>query len=288
MDPFGQFLTICKSASVIPVCQLFVDRTDKICSLNGLDLGAVRILDLGDILACLLSICMLLYVAYRTHSKFAAVGRAEMNIFTFFYMLLLISQIISVGGWVSTSPAKFRPIYQWVTIIHVGLITATSWVLFLNGFVGFQLVEDGTPLSIYGIFMSAIVVFLGTGYIAADTMLGWTTKFVPGANLVSIPLYALNFVVPGALLLLYVIIQVFLVTCNLSQRKPLLWLLLAVFLFAAAQAFTFFFSTMICKGAQYIDGKLFSTLLTLGAYISVFKYWSSITEDEWEDFEDHF
>ena len=38
---------------------------------------------------------------------------------------------------------------QWFAAIHLGLICATFWCLLLNGFVGFQFAEDGTPLSVW-------------------------------------------------------------------------------------------------------------------------------------------
>jgi hypothetical protein len=38
---------------------------------------------------------------------------------------------------------------KWFAAIHMGLISATFWCLLLNGFVGFQFAEDGTPLSLW-------------------------------------------------------------------------------------------------------------------------------------------
>ena len=44
----------------------------------------------------------------------------------------------------------------------------------LNGAVGYQLLDDGTPVSIGLLLISSIIIFIGTGYIALDTGLGWT------------------------------------------------------------------------------------------------------------------
>jgi hypothetical protein len=61
--------------------------------------------------------------------------------------------------------------------VHIAAITATSWILLLNALVGFQLLDDGTPLSV-GLFAgSAVVLFIGTGYIALDTGFSWTGHF---------------------------------------------------------------------------------------------------------------
>ena len=68
--------------------------------------------------------------------------------------------------------------------IHIAAITATSWILMLNGAVGYQLLDDGTAVSIGLLLISSLVIFIGTGYIALDTGLNWTgywedTRFVP-------------------------------------------------------------------------------------------------------------
>ena len=69
--------------------------------------------------------------------------------------------------------------FKGFTAVHLGSIVATLWVLFLNGLVGFQLLDDGTPISLGLILLSAIAFFVGTGYVALDTAFGYTSKFAP-------------------------------------------------------------------------------------------------------------
>jgi hypothetical protein len=38
---------------------------------------------------------------------------------------------------------------QWFAAIYAGLIGAIYWCLLINGFVGFQFAEDGTPMSLW-------------------------------------------------------------------------------------------------------------------------------------------
>jgi hypothetical protein len=38
---------------------------------------------------------------------------------------------------------------KYFTAAHLGLITATCWCLLLNGFIGFQFIEDGTKISLW-------------------------------------------------------------------------------------------------------------------------------------------
>ena len=52
---------------------------------------------------------------------------------------------------------------KWFTGIHLGAIVATTWVLLLNAIVGFQLIDDGTPLSVGLVVGSALAFFIGTG-----------------------------------------------------------------------------------------------------------------------------
>ncbi len=49
------------------------------------------------------------------------------------------------------------------------MIVAALWILMLNAVVGYQLLDDGTPLSIGLMTASAAALFIGTGYIALDT-----------------------------------------------------------------------------------------------------------------------
>jgi Na+/H+ antiporter NhaC len=39
--------------------------------------------------------------------------------------------------------------YRYFTAIDVGLVVASFWCLMLNGFVSFQIMEDGTRLSVW-------------------------------------------------------------------------------------------------------------------------------------------
>lgn len=82
---------------------------------------------------------------YHVKTKYTAVGRKEMVYFFYFYLadlclgLLLVSNIIPMA---SGSYVAF-------TAIHAGLVAGTFWMLLMNGFVGFQWAEDGTPKSLW-------------------------------------------------------------------------------------------------------------------------------------------
>lgn len=106
----------------------------------------------------------------------------------------------------------------------MGAITATLWVLFLNGVVGYQLVDDGTPLSLGLILGSAIAFFVGTGYIALDTAFSYTNTFVSslsGPNNRNIALYILYQLLPLICLVGFFCLETVLVLKVLGEKKPM-------------------------------------------------------------------
>ena len=107
--------------------------------------------------------------------------------------------------------------------IHIAAITATSWILMLNGAVGYQLLDDGTAVSIGLLLISSLVIFIGTGYIALDTGLNWTgywedTRFVPNQ---AYALYTLYQLVPLVFIVIFFCLEAFLVLRILGERKPM-------------------------------------------------------------------
>ena len=83
--------------------------------------------------------------------------------------------------------------------------------------------DDGTPLSLGLILLSAIAMFVGTGYITLDTAFGWTHHFdlsltYPNQN---IGLYVLYQLAPLVFLVLYFLLEAYLVLRVLGERKPM-------------------------------------------------------------------
>ena len=112
---------------------------------------------------------------------------------------------------------------QGFTAVHLGAITATLWVLLLNGVVGYQLMDDGTPFSLGLILISAIALFIGTGYITLDTALSWTHRFDSSLTYPnqSIGLYVLYQLAPLVFLVLFFLLEAYLVLRVLGERKPM-------------------------------------------------------------------
>ncbi|KAL5352682.1 hypothetical protein ACLOAV_002630 [Pseudogymnoascus australis] len=168
--------------------------------------------------------------------------------------------------------------------IHIGMIVATTWILMLNAAVGYQIIDDGTPMSIGLVIGSAAALFVGTGYIALDTGFQWTGHFdssLTGNNR-NIGLYVLYQLAPIIFLAVFFVLESILVLRVLGERKPMIYLGAAALFFILGQIFNYVVSTHICDGTNgKIDGAIFETLFTLLSVVTIWYFWSSITEDDW-------
>jgi hypothetical protein len=93
----------------------------------------------------------------------------------------------------------------------------------LNGIVGYQLLDDGTPLSVGLILVSAAAFFVGTGYIALDTGFSWTGYWdsTLTENNRAYALYTLYQLVPIVFLVVFFLLEAILVLRILGERKPM-------------------------------------------------------------------
>jgi len=202
-----------------------------------------------------------------------------MQLFLLGYIIISICEIFTIGGFPLNDSVRLA-----FVAIHIAAITATSWILMLNGAVGYQLLDDGTAVSIGLLLISSLVIFVGTGYIALDTGFSWTGYWddtLPTPNQ-AYALYTLYQLVPLVFIVIFFLLEAFLVLRILGERKPMLYLLGAALLFAIGQIFQYVISVHICTGTNgQINGGLFESLFTLLAVVMVWVFWSSITEDDW-------
>ncbi|EKJ76783.1 hypothetical protein NXS19_009784 [Fusarium pseudograminearum] len=282
---FGNFHDFCRD-STLPVCNLLSPKNDQNgewggCELKGISLSGGRHLgNLGSILLAGIAIATAGFLLLRSEKKRAAVGRREMQLFLTGYIIISICEIFSVGEFPLNSTVRVA-----FSAIHIGMIIATCWILMLNAVVGYQIIDDGTPLSIALIVISAGVLLVGTGYIALDTGLSWTGYWDSshdGPKNRNIALYVLYQLVPLIFLVAYFVLEAILVVRILGETRPMIYLAAAGLLFAIGQVFNYAVSKYICDGTSgKIDGALFQTLFTLLSVIMVWVFWSSITEDDW-------
>ncbi|KAF4980614.1 hypothetical protein FZEAL_3427 [Fusarium zealandicum] len=282
---FGNFNDFCRD-STLPVCNLLSspnhDQSGNWggCELKGIPLSGDRHLgNLGSIIVAGAAIVIGTFLLLRSEKKRAAVGRREMQLFLAGYVVISICEIFSIGEFPLNKTARVA-----FSAIHIGMITATCWMLMLNAVVGYQIIDDGTPLSLALFVISAIMMLIGTGYVALDTGLSWTGEFdnsydSPNRN---IALYVLYQLLPLILLVAYLVLEAILVVRVLGETRPMIYLAAATLLFALGQIFNYVISKYICEGTSgKIDGSLFQTIFTLLSVIMIWIFWSSITEDDW-------
>ncbi|KAI1010552.1 hypothetical protein LB505_002208 [Fusarium chuoi] len=282
---FGNFHDFCRD-STLPVCNLLSQNHDQNgnwggCELTGISLSGGRHLgNLGSILLAGAAIVTAVFLVLRSEKKRAAVGRREMQMFLIGYIIISICEIFSVGEFPLNSTVRIA-----FSAIHIGMIIATCWILMLNAVVGYQIIDDGTPLSMALIAMSALLLLIGTGYIALDTGFSWTGYWDDSYDAPrnrNIALYVLYQLVPLILLVAFLVLEAILVIRILGETRPMIYLAAAALLFAIGQVFNYAISKYICDGTSgKIDGALFQTLFTLLSVIMIWVFWSSITEDDW-------
>ncbi|KAK3943459.1 chitin synthase export chaperone [Diplogelasinospora grovesii] len=281
---FGNFDNFCRD-STLPVCNVLSPTASQTgpwggCELTGIPLSnGQRLGNLGSILLCGAAIATAVYLLLMSERKRAAVGRREMQLFLVGYIVISICEIFTVGEFPLSNTVRIA-----FTGIHIGFITATIWILLLNAVVGYQIVDDGTPLSLGLITASAACLLVGTGYIALDTGFGWTGYWATSHDLPNrnIALYVLYQLVPLVFLVAFFVLEAILVLRILGETKPMMYLTGAAVLFAIGQIFDYVISPYICNGtAGKIDGSMFETLFTLLSVVMIWVFWSSITEDDW-------
>ncbi|KAJ1560551.1 Chitin synthase, class 7 [Nowakowskiella sp. JEL0078] len=222
------------------------------------------------------AIVMTAIMIYHIKNKYTAVGRKEIVMFFYMYILCVVLEFILVSGLVAPN---LTPYYQYVVAGQIAMTVATIWCLLLNGFVGFQWAEDGTPLSLWSIRISSLLVFGAIYFISIATFL---SKFSFSATS-PVALFIVYFTFGAAFLLIYVLLQIILVINTLDDRWPLGDVLFAFAFFVIGQILAFLSSRQICELAKhYIDGLFFSTTCTLLAVMMVYKYWDSITKEDLE------
>jgi len=167
----------------------------------------------------------------------------------------------------------------------------------INGFVGFQLYEDGTTLSVWLLRICSVTMFLISFAVSLLTFKSWA-----GLNPENtVGLFVVVYVFSALFLFIYVIMQILLVLGTLQERWPLWNIGVGVFALVIGQVLLYVLSDTLCKGvAHYMDGLFFATLLNLLAVMMVYKvsnsslpadgkcdanrrqYWDSITKEDLE------
>lgn len=170
--------------------------------------------------------------------------------------------------------------YPYFTAVQAGLVSALCVCLLINGFVGFQLYEDGTTFSVWLLRTVSFAFFIIDGLVSLATFKGWAG--LGPTNTVG--LFVVLYVVSGLCLLIYVIMQIILVTNTLQDRWPLGDIAFGAFFLVIGQVILYVFSNTICNAVQhYLDGLFFATICNLLAVMMVYKVSPCVASDSLED-----
>lgn len=271
MSGFGDFTSICENAP-LPLCASVgpvLAASGRVgiqpnCYARNIELANTIIFagaaDAMHIVALVMTVIMIIHV----RSKFTAVGRKEILTFFYIYMLLTFISLVVDAGVV---PPGTDP-WPYFVSVQNGLSSALITCLLINGFVGFQLYEDGTPLSVWMLRICSLVAFAITFLVSLATFMGWAGLGPMNTIGLFVVLYLLN----AIQLFIFVAMQILLVTRTLQDRWPLGDISFGIFFFIIGQVILYAFSGDICNAvSHYIDGLFLATTCNLLAVMMVYK-----------------
>ncbi|ORY63326.1 chitin biosynthesis protein [Pseudomassariella vexata] len=282
MGGFGDFTPLCHTAA-LPLCASVGPITsissgvgiEPDCYARNIELANTIIFEGAASFMHIIALGMTVIMILHIRGKFTAVGRKEILAFFYFYMLLSFFSLCVDAGVV---PPGSGP-YPYFVAIQAGFVSSLVTCLLINGFVGFQLYEDGTPLSVWLLRLCSAAAFAISFLISLATFKSWAGLGPTNTIGLFTVLYLLN----GVQLVVYVGLQILLVSRTLQDRWPLGDIAFGVFFFVIGQVILYAFSSTICSAtSHYVDGLFFATVCNLLAVMMVYKYWDSITKEDLE------
>ncbi|KKK22123.1 hypothetical protein AOCH_005584, partial [Aspergillus ochraceoroseus] len=260
---FGDFDSICRKAA-LPLCSLvgppssISGATGVIpnCYARNIELANTIIFEGAASFVHIIALGMTMIMILHIRSKFTAVGRKEIITFFYIFLALTVCSLVIDAGVV---PPRSGP-FPWFVAVQNGLASALCTSLLVNGFVGFQLYEDGTALSVWLLRLTSVAMFAVSFLISILTFESWGGLSPTNTIGLFVVLYILN----AICIAVYLIMQLLLVMNTLEDRWPL-----------GHIAFG-------CRVQHYLDGLFFATICNLLAVMMVYKFWDYITKEDLE------
>jgi len=273
---FGSFDAICETAALV-ICPLIGSDhgIEPTCYSRNVEISGRLLFQPSTMFVHVVALIMTAIMIYHIRSKYTAVGRKEIVMFFYMYALAEILAFFLDSGIIPTANAS----YPWFAAVYSGLVAATYCCLLINGFVGFQFAEDGTPVSLWLLRISCLVLFGLTFFLAIATF-----KQIAGFKYDNpIALWIMYMLWPLICTVIYIVSQLVLVFRTLDDRWPIGDIIFGTAFFTIAQVVLFAFSVTICDAIKhYIDGLFFFHLCMLLSVMMVYKYWDSITREDLE------
>lgn len=283
MSDFGDFRSICENAP-LPLCAT-IGNADELsrggiesdCYARNIELANTIIFEGATSVIHILAILMTIIMILHVRSKFTAVGRKEILNFFYLYMLLTFFSLLVDAGVVPPGSAP----YPYFVSVQNGLTSAVLTCLLINGFVGFQLYEDGTPLSMWTLRITSVLAFALSFLVSLGTF-----KSVAGMGPDNtIGLFVVLYLLNAIQLFIYAGMQILLVTRTLHDRWPLGDIAFGILFMIIGQVILYAFSAKICSAAShYFDGLAIATVCNLLGVMMVYKVCSARFDviSEWQ------
>lgn len=296
---FGDFTSICETAP-LPLCASIGPKTtasgsvgiEADCFARNIQLANTYIFEGATACIHIVALVMTVIMVLHVRGKFTAVGkialprkflflyilvrvalmqnlgvnlgRREITSFFYLYMLLTFVSLCVDAGVIPPGSAA----YPYFVSIQNGFTSALVTNLLINGFVGFQLYEDGTPLSLWTLRISSLAAFALSFLVSLATFKSWAGLGPEKTIGLFVVLYLLN----GVQLFIYVAMQILLVTRTLHDRWPLGDIAFGLFFFVIGQVILYAFSSQLCIAvSHYMDGLFFATICNLLGVMMVYK-----------------
>ncbi|WVN89257.1 chitin synthase export chaperone [Cryptococcus depauperatus CBS 7841] len=274
---FGKFDYICQHAALV-VCPMLGGKQGIMptCYSRNVQLGSQIIFQPATCIVHIAALIMTAIMLYHVRSKYTAVGRKEIVLFFYMYMWVELFAIFLDSAIIPTA----HKVYPWFAAVYAGSVGALYWCILINGFVGFQFHEDGTPMSLWFLRLSSLVVGGICFGIAVATFKGTSGALSPTKP---IGLFITYLVFPCICVLVYFVSQMLLVVRTLDDRWVIGDLIFMAVFYVCGILLLIAFSVKICDSVNhYMDGVFFFSLAMLFTVMMVYKYWDSITKEDLE------
>ncbi|KAH6576606.1 hypothetical protein BASA83_002473 [Batrachochytrium salamandrivorans] len=264
------------SQIAMSLCPLVGDANQEpVCYSRNVEVAGTLIFEPATLVIHIIALVMTAIMIFHIKSKYTAVGRKEIVLFFYLYAATTVLEFLVSSGIVPISFTGF----PFFVAAQIGLAMATLWALFVNGFVPFQWIEDGTSLSLWTLRISTAIILFASFFISIATFQG-----IAGFSRASPSFLWIWYIIfGGAFVVIYIFCQIIVVISSLEDRWPLADITFGTMFFIAAQVFNFAASPHICELTKhYVDGTFFGTMCTLLSVMMVYKFWDSITKEDLE------
>lgn len=258
------------------------------CSIPRMESTGGQLNSLGnvaDIVLCCFSIFVVIGIIFKAFRRKAAVARVEMMILLGLYGLIKFFEIFDTGSFLEQGSQSI----VWLTSIHHSLTVLFYFCLIWLGFLGLQLIEDGTKISLIPLLSCMTFLFIGSIYIFLDTGFGVTHYFSsqPASHLYSPWTFSMVILWPFIALTIYAGLTILVSVKILGELKPVVVLLFSMMTIAMGTIFRWILTQPICHSSNAtVDGSFMGSLLELVSLGLLVYIWICLTEAEWDEYSD--